>query len=283
MTTQLFNRKGSVIVDGARIEGLRFTFAIEKKDTREANKATVTITNLAPESRARFEVKGLSIIVEAGYDDGVGAIFIGTSYRTSHKRTGPDITTTIEAADGGKEISASAGSWSYKSRTQATSVIHDVVASLGLPLSTGSRITPKPPVLAHGWAFVGNAADALDAITKASGLSWSVQDGQVQILDASIAGDGTVAVALSSATGMLGSPERVDVKSKNKAGVEVTVKRVSVRCLMIPQIRPGRQVTISSIEAPALSGPYVVKTQKINGDTHGDDWTMTLEVQGLSV
>lgn len=273
--TELFRRQCSVIVDTLRVDGLRIGFAVEKKDTREANKATITITNLSAETRARFEAKGLRVVLEAGYVGGVGAVFIGTSYRTTHKRSGADMVTTIEAADGGKEIAGQKGSWSFAAGARCDIVVRTVAAGLGLPLSTGSVIAPTLPSFRNGWAFVGGAADALDAVTKACGLAWSVQDGQLQILKSTDPRDGQAAVVLSSETGMIGSPERVDVKD-DKTGVASS--RVSVRCLINPRIRPSRMVQVRSVDVPALSGNYVVKTQKITGDTFADDWTMVLEL-----
>ena len=231
--TDLFRRQCSVIVGGLRIDGLRVGFSVEKKDTREANKATITITNLSAETRARFDAKA-RIILEAGYVGGVGAVFIGTSYKTTHKRSGADMVTTIEASDGGKEIAGQKGSWSFAAGARCDIVVRAVAAGLGLPLSTGSVIAPTLPSFRNGWAFVGGAADALDAVTKACGLAWSVQDGQLQIVKSTDPRDGQSAVVLSSSTGMIGSPERVDVKD-DKTGAASS--RVSVRCLINPRIR----------------------------------------------
>lgn len=268
-------RKASVIIGTHRVEGLRITFAIEKKDKREANKAIVTITNLSAQTRALFDVKNLRVVVEAGYvESGVGGIFVGTSYKTTHKHEGVEFVTTIEAADGGKEINNAKGSWSFAPGARIADVVRTVALGLGLPISTGSVLTPSPLTFPKGWAFVGGAAEALDAVTRAGSLTWSVQDAQVQILPEE-GGDGVQAVVLSKETGMIGSPERADTKDE-KTGV--TTKRVVVKCQINPLIRPRRAVVVRSVDQPGLSGAYVVKSQKIEGDNFGDAWTMTNEL-----
>lgn len=270
--SNLISRFCSLLVGGTRIDGLRVTFSIEKKDAREANKAVITVTNLSTATRAKFDEKSLPVVVEAGYVDRRGAVFIGTAYRTTHTRSGADVVTTIEAADGGREISTAVGAWSYAAGVSSSQVIRDVADGISLPLSTGSSITPNKPTFGKGWAFVGSAADALSAATKAVGLTWSVQDGQIQIL--ADADDGTAVTVLSATTGMIGSPERLETKADGK-----DVARVKVSCLLQPQIRPARRIKIESINAPGLSGVYVVKEMKLTGDTHGNDWTMAIEAQ----
>lgn len=278
MSDVLLQRRCSIIVGDTRInslpEGLRVAFSVEKTDGREANKATITIANLLPTTRARMDKPGLSVVLEAGYTDIYGVIFAGTAYRTTHKQQGSDHLTIIEAADGGKELSSSFGSWSYRPGITVEAVVADVVRGLGLPLSTGSRIKPSPRTFDRGWSFAGSAAAALDAVTKATGLIWSIQDGQVQVLD-QVAGDGTTAVLLSATTGMVGSPERIEAKD----GDSTTQGLVSVSALIQPQLRPGRIVDVRSAVAPSLSGRYVVKKQKINGDSHGAEWTTALEMK----
>jgi len=273
--TELRRRRSSIIVGATRIDGLRLTFDVERNDQRDPNKGTFSVTNLSEATRTRLEARGQIVVVEAGYQNVYGAIFTGTSFRVAHARSGPDMITTIEASDGGKEVSSLVGAWSFSRGASVADAVAAVARGIGLPISSGSTITPTSPTFPNGWAFAGRAGDGLDAITKAAGLTWSVQDGQVQILVDGDGGDGVTAVVLSASTGMIGSPERVDVKDEKTREMK---RRVKVRCLIQPSIRPARLVDIRSLDVPALSGIYVVKTQKITGDTHGDDWTMALEL-----
>ncbi len=269
----LLDRRASLIVGTRRIrDGLRIAFAVEKKGGREASKATISVTNLAPSTRAEFEAKGLRVVLEAGYVDDTAGLFLGTSYKVAHSHAGVDFITTIEAADGGKEIASAIGAWSFGAGSSTVAAVRALALGLGLPLSTGSRINPKRATLRNGFAFAGLAADGLDAITKGCDLRWSVQDGQVQILD-DVEGDGVEAVVLNAATGLLGSPERTEVKDAKGN----TVAGVTVRCLLQPRIRPDRLIVVRSIDVPALSGTYVVRSVKAAGDTDGADWTMTLD------
>lgn len=268
---ELFGRVGRVMVDGRVFSGVRFAFTVERKAVREPSKAQVVLSNLSPESRALIVDKGCRVVVEAGYTGQSGAIFIGTSYSVKHAHVGPDWSTTIEAADGGKEVSSAKGAWSFGPGASAARAVAVIAQGLGLPLSSASRINPKPATFLNGYAFAGRTVSALDDVTKATGLRWSVQDGQVQILDDALPGDGFSDVLLSSGSGMIGSPERGERDPRTGK------HRVTVRCLINPLIRPERLIVVSSTDAPELSGRYRVIGSKVTGDTHGDDWSMTLD------
>jgi hypothetical protein len=270
---ELFKRRASLLVGSTRITDLRIAFTVDKMGGREPNKATIAVTNLSQQTRAAFEVKGLRVVLEAGYLEQSGAIFIGSTYLVKHRREGADVVTTIEGADGGEEVTAAIGSWSFASGSSAASAVRTVAAGLGLPLSTGSRINPLPAVLAKGFATAGLASDALDDITRATGLTWSIEDGQVQILDA-VAGDGSGDIVLNADRGMIGSPERTEVKDEK---TKKKKQRVLIRALIQPRIRPRRLLLVTSIDVPQLSGRYEAKTVRITGDTHGADWTMAIE------
>jgi hypothetical protein len=242
---ELFKRRASLLVGSTRITDLRIAFTVDKMGGREPNKATIAVTNLSQQTRAAFEVKGLRVVLEAGYLEQSGAIFIGSTYLVKHRREGADVVTTIEGADGGEEVTA----------------------------AIGSRINPLPAVLAKGFATAGLASDALDDITRATGLTWSIEDGQVQILDA-VAGDGSGDIVLNADRGMIGSPERTEVKDEK---TKKKKQRVLIRALIQPRIRPRRLLLVTSIDVPQLSGRYEAKTVRTTGDTHGADWTMAIE------
>lgn len=270
--TVLFNRVGRVLVDGRVFDGLRFAFTVERKAVREPSKAQLVLTNLSAESRNTLQDKGALVVIEAGYQGQTGAVFMGSSYKVTHAHVGPDWTTTIEAADGGKEVSVAKGAWSFGKGSSAARAVVTIAQGIGLPLSSGSRLNPNPPTLRNGYAFAGRAVAALDDITKATGLRWSIQDNQIQILDDSQPGDGFGDIVLSADTGMIGSPERGERDAKTGR------RPYTVRCLINPLIRPERLLLISSKDQPQFSGRYRVRGVKATGDTHGDDWTMTLDV-----
>lgn len=269
----LFDRRAILQVGDRRIEGLRVGFTIEKKAAREPNKASIQINNLSTTTKALLDEVGKLVILEVGYREQFGAIFVGQTYRVNHEKTAGDGITTIEAADGGEDVSVAKGAWSFGKGASSAAIVRSLVAGLGVPLSTASRINPSSPTMPRGWAFAGLAADGLERITAANSLSWSIQDGQVLILDDAVVGDGVEAVLLTSGTGMIGSPVEGEADKKTKR------RRFSVRCLIQPRIRPQRMVQIVSVDNPKLSGNYLVVGVKTVGDTHGGDWSMLLDLQ----
>jgi hypothetical protein len=128
-------------------------------------------------------------------------------------------------------------------------------------------LTERPELqqFLKGKTLTGLASDQLEALLKSKGLSWSVQDGQFQILRA----DETtqdLAVVLSPATGLVGNPE---------IGEKGIVKG---RSLLIGKIFPGRRIQINS---RSVEGFF--KAQKVVhfGDTWGNDWNTEFEAKPI--
>ena len=288
MTVPLFTRQCSLIVGDQQLDGLRVAFDVERSATSDPGKATIVVNNLTAETRAALAPKGLRCVLKAGYTDRFGPIFIGSTFRVTSRIEGVDWVTRIEAADGGKEVAAGVGAWSFAARSSVADAIRRIALGLGLPLSTGSVIAPTKPTTGGGrapsvafassWAFAGRTSSALDRITGDFGLTWSIQDGQVQILPRAT-GDGSGTTLLSPSTGLVGSPERSEEVAKKPGAKAKTVVRA--RCLIQPGIRPEGYILLSSTDT-GLSGRHRVLKMKATGDTHGQDWTMALEMEPVA-
>jgi hypothetical protein len=125
----------------------------------------------------------------------------------------------------------------------------------------------------EGVAFSGPVKEALDAATRKAGVIWSIQDGELQILDrqaASTAGG----AKLSPTTGMVGKPtplnDEIQIDQRRKgSGYEV-------RSLLNPKIRPGERVLIEG--SSDADGVYRVDTVEHKGSVRGNDWYSVAEV-----
>ena len=272
---KLFGRKVQVQIDTLVVDGLRVAFKIEKSLSPDPNKVEVSIYNLSEDSRKRLQKKDATIIVQAGYEENIAQIFRGTLRTVSHVMNGGDRVTKITAGDGEKELRSVRINESMASGATIEAVAKKLIDALGL--KTGNALTELSKGgfrsgltdFANGKVLHGLASRELEKLLKSAGLSYSVQDGALQLLRP---GDAlqTEAVLLNAGTGLIGSPEYGETGKDKK----ITLK---VRSLLQPTLFPGRRVKIESATVNA-----VLRVDKVthNGDTHAQAWYSELECSG---
>lgn len=313
--TDLFGRRVSVTVDalGAQrltiTEEMRIAFDITKTVASETNKATIDLYNLAQTTRDRFK-KGDEVVVEAGYAGLVEEIYRGEITRPSSGRSGADFVTTLECGDGAETYAAQSVEQEFAAGTRVRDVIKRVAGEFTKPIpdASGSPVRfgelpkkgqkgvgkfkdEKPSriqfrnidadlsaldtdlgeagfslVLRRAFAVSGNAKEVMDKLGAMWRFDWSVQDGVFQITSYGrpLVGE---AVALSPEHGLIGTPAKME---------DGSVRMVS---LLIPQLRPGIQVQLTS---EALSGTYRADVVRFTGDTHAENWTAEVEARALA-
>lgn len=259
---------GQAVLETTTIRGLRVQFEVTKDETSHPNAAKITITNPAPATRALFSEPGLRIQLYAGYETGDGLIFDGDLRHTDPpKFTGTDVDLALEAGDGGRGHKQKIAE-SFASGVGAGDVASRLVAAMGLTLTVATRAALNAKLsYRRGHVVAGNAAAEMDAVMKAAGYSWSVQDGELVILPEGEAL--TDIVELSPETGLIGSPEpAVPTKRKGKTIVKA-------RSLLQARFRPRAQVRIRSRN---VNGLFRIVRLKHTGDTAGQAWYSDLEV-----
>lgn len=303
----LFNRDCSLVIGkeggkGRELKGLRISFSIQKGATKSPNKCTVKVWNTSPETRALIEVIGNVMILQAGYTEDIGAktIFSGNVTRTLTVREGPDWITELEMEDGFMEFRDAKVSLSFAKGATTQQVVTAISKKFGLP------VRPMPADIARkqypaGFAFVGRVRDAMDKACENSGLEWSIQNREIQIIK-----KGGVfkqkAYLLSADTGLLGSPMQESKTMTEKAaakegitadqpGVRKTTERdkdgevqqmlrvlgYKVKTLLQPLVEPGGYVQVKS---KGVDGEFFrVEELTHTGDTHGNEWHTELTLR----
>jgi hypothetical protein len=258
----LFKRRIRVVVDTIEAKDLAMTFRIHKSLKPEPNTAELTIYNLNPDHRSALEqLKTASVLIEAGYEQGVSTLFLGDLRTAISTNEGPDIVTKLSSGDGEKATKKSRVKVSLKKGAATPQKVLEAVAkALGVGegnLKTAlSQLGAVANHFSEGTVITGSAAKEMTAICQSLGLTWSIQDGKLQILSLRKALDGE-AIKLSKDTGMIGSP------TVDNDGV------LSVNMLLAPDVFPGRKLVL---EAQRLKGQYRIETCDYAGDTHGQDW-----------
>lgn len=276
----LFNRSASVILktdtEEVVISGVRIIFDCTKSSDQTKNEARIQIFNLSEKTRAKFDIKDAKITLKAGYIDESGeeVLFIGTVTQSAHKLQLPEIVTYLEVSDGYKELRNARISESLKEGTSLKQVVKVLAEATGLPIKELTSEIPEEQ-FSQGLSLIGPVYDLLTSIAEKAGLEWSVQNDEVQIIKKN-APTQDRAVLLTSASGLIKSPERI-IKDSNKLDYS-NVKKLKVESLLIPKLAPGRKVEIRS---NAVEGIFRIDVVQHTGDTHGSQWNSVCEVREI--
>lgn len=272
----LFRRRCRVVVDNIEVvpietdpsRALTVTFRVEKSLTPTPNKAEVQIRNLNPDHRAQLASKpDVPVLIEAGYEEGSSALFLGKLRTAPSIIDGADWVTSLSCGDGEVEIATKRVSLSVKKNTPTDVVLREIVKALGVLEGNVNEAVAKIKANAVGQMFSGGtvlhgqAAREMTNVCRSCGLTWSVQDGKLQFLGIREALKGE-ALLLSPETGLVDSPS-VDNKGVMRA-----------RMLMAPDVFPGRLLVLKS---RSLEGQYRIEKTVHTGDTSATEWFVDLE------
>jgi hypothetical protein len=273
----LFGRQWRVTVGTPGSKGLALQltdidieFEIKKTLKPEPSTCDLKIFNLTAAHRKQIEqnpalnaLQKIPVKIEAGYvSSGMAQIFLGELRAGWTVTDGADLVTELSNGDGEKEMATARMNVSFGGSTPIGVALTEIITTLGVGQGNVqqavSLLQAKGLVQFSTKTVVlkGNAANHLTDFCKSCGLEWSVQDGNVQILQLGqpLAGQ---SYSISSATGLIGSPS-VDSK-----GI------LTFDTLLIPGIKPGVVVQMNSVH---VTGGYRVETCEYNGNTMTDDW-----------
>ncbi len=288
-----------LLIEYAQDLGLRIAFDILKTNDLQPNRGSVTIWNLAEDTRSDLtgKVKRLirttfgqgDIDGRAQADPKATAFALGTAYVTLSAGYGPvpiqvmegnttgiksvrrgvDWTTTLTFGDSELQARGSIVNRSFAIGTPFATVILYLVASLGVsfdPAEVTAALAASPTGrtdFPHGVTIVGPAIKNLDRLLKNLDIKASIQDGKFQVLN----GNGTTndpPILMSLENGLLDAPRALD-----DGGYEI-------RSFVTGELSPGRPLTL---ETAAVQGLYRVEEVRHRGDTHGADWHSVTEIQ----
>ncbi len=267
---------------------IRVTFDVNKDAQEESNDSVIRIYNLAEATRRAMEEPGLMCVLYAGYAEEAGPLLMmaGSVVFAYTKFEQPDVVTELIVKDGYVEVRDTAVSIGLGSGARASAIIRDIARQMGLPLVMADDVPDRQ--WQQGFSFYGAARTALHKVTQGTGLEWSIQNQQLQVVQRR----GTTrrqAIVLAADTGLLGYPERTREAAREKAKVKDKTTGDDVNLVSARQQRDGWRVT--SLLLPTLNPGDLVKLEsrtveaflradalRHTGDSAGGDWQTELEL-----
>lgn len=249
--------------------GIRFE--IEKDEKPKSNKAEIGLYNISAQSMSWLETKDSIIRLFTGYGNFDEQTFIGNIVLPiSRYREGNDVITMFGAGDSESTLNTATIEVSLKKGETIEPLISQAREALGVSLGPIRGDLNKP--LSRGYSFSGTVRDLLNEITADAGLTWSIQDNELQIYPKKDR-IRTQAVVISPETGLLGDLAKSE-------------KLIVGRALLNPKIRPGRVILLRSKNFSGLinsfggrdgQGFFKVKRVRHTGDTEKLRWDSIFE------
>jgi hypothetical protein len=261
----------TIKIVGVTRPGLRVVAKAERTLKPEPNKCEVQIYNLTPEHRnALTKIKTPTVSLAAGYKDQITQIFLGQALHVGHaKNKAGDIITTVSTTDGGSKLQGARAKANFPKGIKAGDVLRVLAKALGIKAGNLEDAVRKinagkaASIYAEGVCLSGHAPLDMTALCRSAGLEWSVQDGQLQILD--VGRSSSVRAIVLDESQLLDTPS---ISNKNV---------VEGSCLIQKDFTPGRQVQIAH---EFVSGVFRLEKCTYALDTWSDDWTVSFEAKG---
>ena len=285
MTQQLqYIRRCNLVVsgvsgDGLDLSNLRIVFKIKKSDTQTPNTAEIRVYNLAPATAKQIRKEFKRVVLQAGYESNYGVIFDGNIKQVRMGReNGTDTYIDIAAGDGDEAYNYAVVNTTLAAGAKQSDQIDAAAGSMtskgvgkGFIADTGSASLPR------GKVMYGNARDYLRQSAEASGTTWSVQDGKLQLVSLTSVLPNQ-AVLLTSKTGLVGTPEQTNdgIKAKCllnpmlKIGVRVKINEEDVNEAKLPD--SDKKDSANKPADISKDGIYRLLVVEHSGDTRGNDW-----------
>ncbi len=280
MSGRLFQRTARVIAakptgffaqggNAVEISDLRIQFSVQKTIGKEPNTCEITVSNLGRQSRTELATKPLHVRLEAGYDGAPQRLFVGDLRWSESTHRDVDWETKLHLGDGERALRHARVNRAFASGVAGKEALRELAARMELPLPRLSTDIERAlqNQFVSGLSLSGSASRELTRLVEPHGIEWSVQDGRLQLL---APGDvrSDQMIVINQDAGMIGTPEYGSPPQKKKSPT------LTVEVLLLPAVTPGGRIYMDSRQ---IKGPFKVQKVTHRGDTHGEDWTSTIE------
>lgn len=249
--------------------GPRIVASTKRDDASEPNIVKVDIYNLSEDSRGFIQSEGSTMRIEAGYDGDLRILATADISRAFSEYAKPQWITKLEGEDGGSSFRTSQIHASWPPNTSARTVFDALAQALGLPLGAVPDLSDR--AFKRGVVASGFVRAELETICSTLSLTWSIQNGALEVVEAGAATTEN-AVVVAPRTGLIGSPSLLNAKQGQGGS-----GGVKFRTRLNPLLTPRRGVRLESL---LLTGTYIVTKVSHKCDSWaGGDYTTECEAE----
>lgn len=274
-------REASLQIGNRRydMDNLYFEFEVPFEDSDTLQTAKFKAYNLSESTRKSIR-RGSIIILNAGYEGDVGAIFVGQVSACNHKKQNTDIITEISATAAMDQWLSAKVSKTYARGSTAREIVSDLLNLFGLEIGEFSLAVNK--TYDRGLICNGKVKDSLKQIVVNDCKSrFLIRSGGVIINDPSKGISNGVILSPQSGLLLSGSESEESVvavgadSQKSAAAKGEDGNFITRECLLNYHIGPAELVVVQS---KSLNGRFVVARGKHTGSPRGA-WKTTIEMR----
>jgi hypothetical protein len=230
--------------------------------------------------------QGSSIVLRAGYDDNIDAVFTGFVTNTLREREPgqPEIITRLICRSGQPAVDRASVQLSFGIGTRIEEVLRAMAAAWPLPIDIDNAQFADAKPLASGLVVDGDIPSAMTDLAYAYKFEWMQDRGRIVITKPNMPRT-AAPVRVDQFSGMIGIPEVS--RGPDGLGVFVSVQ-------LNPALRINGKIDVESEFATfntgnlfvselsgdaSANGEYNIFAMKHTGDSHSDTWRT--EIDGL--
>ena len=243
---------------------LHISFAFQKSDLTTQNTGRVSIWNLNKQHLSVIESKDCVVSLSAGYGTRISQIFTGVVTHAVTTIDNADRRTEVELVDNLIEVRDTYVAVSYNGVVNWKKIFDDVAGQMGVVISYAYNV--EFASVSNGFSFVGQAKNILTKGCDCCGLTWSLQNGIIQIKRPGDTMSREVYL-LSSDTGLIGIPARVSEAASGEN--KTSLLGWDVEYLLNGAINIDDYV---KLESNIVTGYFRVYSLEISGDNVSGDW-----------
>lgn len=253
-----FNRQAQLFLGNKLYssDDLDFEFNIPFSTKSEPSISEVVIYNLSPSSIANIK-KGTRLTLHAGYKDDLGLLTSGAVSEYNTVLDGVDKKTTLKVASAIVNWKEQKIQKTFAPGTTAKELLQDILPQFGIPI--GDLSPAKNITYQKGRTVSGRLKDVVMSIAKETDSKFYIDRDKCYFREPN-KGNPTGFV-LSGETGLLGSPERIEIEKK---------EGWKIKCLLNYQITVD---TVIQVKSKVISGMFRVVKGK-----HSSEWITEMEV-----
>lgn len=276
-------RQASIQIGSKRysMDELYFEFDVPFEDSDTLQTATFKLYNLSESTRKAIRRDDV-VILNAGYRDDVGVLFVGRLSSCKHEHSRADWITTITATAAMEAWLSKKVYKTYSAGSTAQDIVSDLLNIFGIEIGELSLKVNK--TYDRGLVCNGKVQEILRRIVVDDCKSRFLIKNDVIIINDPSTGQNN-GVLLSPESGLLLTSNEVQ-ETVIAAGTESSASEeqlnedgnfVSCECLLNYHIGAAEQIMVQS---KTLNGKYLVAKGSHKGSPKGD-WKTSLELQAL--